>query len=180
VRASDQGFLPISLEHYAMLLDWTGRQLRADKRGAIPDHLAPIMERLALNRSKLGGNRARVRPTVQAGGGATEFAHRRSRTPLATLVPGQGGGSNRFCVDQCLDAQTLTHISITLSLRECGGRVCPSTLPASTRQNAPFNFRTSQALAPAIGCVHKYGLGTLLRSAYRRARHPPDDKSVGV
>jgi REP element-mobilizing transposase RayT len=51
VRASDQGFLPISLEHYAMLLDWTGRQLRADKRGAIPDHLAPIMERLALNRS---------------------------------------------------------------------------------------------------------------------------------
>jgi hypothetical protein len=34
-----------------MLLDWTGRQLRADKRGAIPDHLAPIMERQALNRS---------------------------------------------------------------------------------------------------------------------------------
>ncbi len=51
VRASDQGFLPISLEHYVMLLDWTGRELRADKRGAIPEHLAPIMERLALNRS---------------------------------------------------------------------------------------------------------------------------------
>jgi hypothetical protein len=51
VRASDQGFLPIQLEHYVMLLDWTGRQLRADKRGAIPDHLAPIMERLGLNRS---------------------------------------------------------------------------------------------------------------------------------
>jgi hypothetical protein len=51
VRASDQRFLPISLEHYAMLLDWTGRQLRADKREAIPDHLTPIMERLALNRS---------------------------------------------------------------------------------------------------------------------------------
>ena len=28
----------------------TGRELRADKRGAIPDHLAPIMERLGLNR----------------------------------------------------------------------------------------------------------------------------------
>ena len=51
VRASDQGFLPISVEHYVMLLDWTGRELRADKRGAIPDHLAPIMERLGLNRS---------------------------------------------------------------------------------------------------------------------------------
>ena len=28
------------------LLDWTGRQLRADKRGAIPPELAPILERL--------------------------------------------------------------------------------------------------------------------------------------
>jgi hypothetical protein len=51
VRASDQGFLPISVEHYVMLLDWTGRELRAEKRGAIPDHLAPIIERLGLNRS---------------------------------------------------------------------------------------------------------------------------------
>jgi hypothetical protein len=50
VRASDQGFLPIPVEHYVMLLDWTGRELRADKRGAIPDRLAPIMERLGLNR----------------------------------------------------------------------------------------------------------------------------------
>jgi hypothetical protein len=50
VRASNQGFLPIQVEHYVMLLDWTGRELRADKRGAIPDHLAPIMERLGLNR----------------------------------------------------------------------------------------------------------------------------------
>ncbi len=51
VRASDKGFLPIQVEHYAMLLDWTGRELRADKRGTIPDHLAPIMERLGLTRS---------------------------------------------------------------------------------------------------------------------------------
>jgi REP element-mobilizing transposase RayT len=51
VRASDQGFLPIQVEHYVMLLDWTGRELRADKLGAIPDHLAPIMERLGVNRS---------------------------------------------------------------------------------------------------------------------------------
>ena len=50
-RASDQGFLPIEAEHYVMLLDWTGRQLCADKRGAIPDHLACILDRLGLNRS---------------------------------------------------------------------------------------------------------------------------------
>jgi hypothetical protein len=51
VRASDEGFLPIQVEHYVMLLDWTGRELRADKRGAIPEHLAPIVERLGLNQS---------------------------------------------------------------------------------------------------------------------------------
>ncbi len=34
-----------------MLLDWTGLELRADKRGAIPDHLAPIVDRMGLNRS---------------------------------------------------------------------------------------------------------------------------------
>jgi hypothetical protein len=34
-----------------MLLNWTGRELRADKRGAIPDHLALIVDRLGLNRS---------------------------------------------------------------------------------------------------------------------------------
>ena len=50
-RASDQGFLPMNSEHYIMLLDWTGRELRADKRGAIPEHLAPILERLGINRA---------------------------------------------------------------------------------------------------------------------------------
>jgi hypothetical protein len=50
-QASDQGFLPIEVEHYVMLLDRTGRELCADKRAAIPDHLAPIVERLGLNRS---------------------------------------------------------------------------------------------------------------------------------
>ena len=34
-----------------MLLDWTGRELRAEKRGAIPEHLATIVARLGLNPS---------------------------------------------------------------------------------------------------------------------------------
>jgi putative transposase len=49
-RASDQGFLPIETSKYIMLLDWTGRELRRDKRGAIPDNLAPILDRLGLDR----------------------------------------------------------------------------------------------------------------------------------
>jgi hypothetical protein len=45
------GLFAIEICGYFTLLDWTGRELHADKRGAIPVHLAPIMERLGLNRS---------------------------------------------------------------------------------------------------------------------------------
>lgn len=47
-RASDKGFLSLTLEPYLELLDCTGRQIRSDKRGAIPAHLAPILERLKI------------------------------------------------------------------------------------------------------------------------------------
>jgi hypothetical protein len=50
-RASDQGFLPIETRKYIMLLDWTGRELRRGKRGAIPQNLAPILDRLGIDRS---------------------------------------------------------------------------------------------------------------------------------
>jgi hypothetical protein len=45
-RASQQGFLPLALDEYLALLDWTGRQTRADKIGAVPAELKPILERL--------------------------------------------------------------------------------------------------------------------------------------
>ena len=48
-RASDKGLLPIQFEEYLKLLDWTGRQVHAKKRGAIPEHLAPILERIGVN-----------------------------------------------------------------------------------------------------------------------------------
>jgi hypothetical protein len=44
-----------------------------------------------------GGNCARLRPTVQAGGEATELASRCCGAPLAALVPGKGGGSGLCC-----------------------------------------------------------------------------------
>jgi hypothetical protein len=44
--ASNLGFLPVSLPEYLKLLDWTGRQIRRDKRGAIPADLDPILKRL--------------------------------------------------------------------------------------------------------------------------------------
>lgn len=48
-RASRKGFLPMSLNDYLGLLDWTGRQIRGDKRGRIPKHLSPILERIGLD-----------------------------------------------------------------------------------------------------------------------------------
>ncbi|MFN9721163.1 MAG: transposase, partial [Planctomycetota bacterium] len=47
-RASNKGCLSMTLDQYLKLLDWTGRQLRVDKTGAIPRDCAPILERLEL------------------------------------------------------------------------------------------------------------------------------------
>jgi REP element-mobilizing transposase RayT len=47
-RASDQGYLPIGVDIYLSLVDWTGRQIRAASRATIPAHFAPILERLHL------------------------------------------------------------------------------------------------------------------------------------
>jgi REP element-mobilizing transposase RayT len=40
--------LPVTEEYYLKLLDWSGRAVQKNKRGAIPIELAPIMERLEL------------------------------------------------------------------------------------------------------------------------------------
>ncbi len=48
-RASDRGLLPMTLESYLALLDWTGRQLRGGTRGVIPLALASILDRLQVS-----------------------------------------------------------------------------------------------------------------------------------
>ncbi|WP_169046544.1 transposase [Aeromonas salmonicida] len=44
--------LPYAFSDYLMLVDWTGRAIRTDKRGYIPAHLAPILVRLGLDGSR--------------------------------------------------------------------------------------------------------------------------------
>ena len=39
------------VQNYVMLLDWTGREIRENKCGAIPDNMAPILDRSGLDRS---------------------------------------------------------------------------------------------------------------------------------
>ncbi|MES9900759.1 MAG: transposase [Sedimenticola sp.] len=41
--------LPFRLEDYLELVDWTGRAMRDDKRGAIPSTLPPILDRLQID-----------------------------------------------------------------------------------------------------------------------------------
>src|SRR5208283_4320707 len=48
-RASDRGLLPMTLQSYLELLDWTGRQLRAGTRGVIPQGLESILDRLQVS-----------------------------------------------------------------------------------------------------------------------------------
>ncbi len=38
-----------SLDQYIELLDWTGRQLQADKPGTVPAHLQPVIQRLEID-----------------------------------------------------------------------------------------------------------------------------------
>jgi REP element-mobilizing transposase RayT len=48
-RASNKGCVFMTLAEYLQLLDWTGRQLKPGKRGAIPKNAPPILDRLNLS-----------------------------------------------------------------------------------------------------------------------------------
>ena len=43
----------LSLDEYLRLLDWCGREVRGDKRGAIPADLPPILKRLGVVEEEL-------------------------------------------------------------------------------------------------------------------------------
>ncbi|GAB3103478.1 hypothetical protein GCM10027217_25930 [Pseudomaricurvus hydrocarbonicus] len=46
IRSTCQTGIAYSLSDYLQLVDWTGRAVRNDKRGSIPEHLPPILKRL--------------------------------------------------------------------------------------------------------------------------------------
>ena len=48
-RASDKGYLPMTLEKYLVILDECGRKETEGKRGVIPAQLPPLCERLGLS-----------------------------------------------------------------------------------------------------------------------------------
>ncbi len=75
------GYAIMSKPKYVMLLDWTGRELRRDKRGAIPDELAPILDRLGVDRSnRLETVRDFGRMFKQTAGRASSLVHAAPRS----------------------------------------------------------------------------------------------------
>jgi hypothetical protein len=41
--------IDFELNDYLRLVDWTGRAIREDEKGAIPSEFAPMLERIGLN-----------------------------------------------------------------------------------------------------------------------------------
>ena len=72
LRASDRGYLQRGLLDHVRLLDWTGRQIRRDKAGAIPSTLAPILERLQLDADQWVDTVTRMRRLLRSALGRSE------------------------------------------------------------------------------------------------------------
>lgn len=52
-RASDKGLLPVSLRHYAAMLDYARKQKRSTKQRPIPPELASVLEQVGLKEQDL-------------------------------------------------------------------------------------------------------------------------------
>ena len=94
-RASNKGMLPLTLEQYLQLLDWTGRQLRRGKRGAIPPELPPILERLGLQPSGWLDALAALPRLVQDGHRRYGSAARLRRAAGPTVAARRGSAGRR-------------------------------------------------------------------------------------
>ena len=90
----------LSEHKYLELLDWTGRQIRADKRGHLSSHLRPVLERLDLDVEawvdnverygglfhRLAGKLDRLQQLARATGRAWLHGHRGARQLYAQSV----------------------------------------------------------------------------------------------
>lgn len=89
--------LPCRLSDYLELVDWTGRQLRANKRGAIDPQAPPLLDRLGIQvdnwltlSGQFEGRFGHVVGTLQHLRQACQALHYRR-------IPGVSNASQLFC-----------------------------------------------------------------------------------
>lgn len=67
-----RNFLPFTLKQYLRILDWTGKQVSDGKRGAIPDNIQCMLERVGVSSNRWLGSMRRQRPWTQRALGSAE------------------------------------------------------------------------------------------------------------
>ena len=91
--AGQPGMLSMTLDEYLSLIDLTGRLIRSDKPGAIPDDLAPLLDRLKINQVRwvgTAGSYGRIFHLVAGRAQSiAEAARRRGKIWLAGLTAGR-------------------------------------------------------------------------------------------
>ena len=83
--------IAFTLPDYLQLVDWTGRAVRDDKRGAIPAHIQPIFQRNGPQSRGMAGDRPELRPALpprRRGGGSAPGLQPATG---ALLAPGRRG-----------------------------------------------------------------------------------------
>jgi hypothetical protein len=94
--AAVRGILPMTREEYISLIDWTGRQVRSDKPGAIPPQLAPILDRLEINQSRWVGTVNGYGSLFHRVAGRVESIVRAARQAGKAWLAGLSAGKQAF------------------------------------------------------------------------------------
>jgi REP element-mobilizing transposase RayT len=94
--AASRGILPMTRDEYLSLMDWTGRQIRSDKPGVIPNHLAPILTRLEINQSRWVGTVNSYGSLFHRVAGRVESIVRAARQAGKCWLAGLSAGKKAF------------------------------------------------------------------------------------
>ena len=91
-----RGILSLTRDEYLSLLDWTGRQMRLEKPGAVPGHLAPLLESLEINQLHWVGTVAGYGSLFHRVAGSAESIMSAARQADKVWMAGLSAGKKAF------------------------------------------------------------------------------------
>jgi len=98
--SSESPFADVDTEYYLSLVEWTGRNLRADKPGYIPVELEGLLERFSLDAQSWTQNVARYGSLFHRVAGAVEQLLDYARRRQQRWFRGQGGSQQLYVADR--------------------------------------------------------------------------------